>query len=242
MTEDKLTVGNEKADADHKSAPTTDMASGSSQSEIVTDITNNGSAQSSKEETPKSEMLDGEAPAPMSELARPKSRGFMRRMIVRSPAAAIHHETVPEPPQHVTPERKERPLTNFLSGLLSFIAIVAACLAGLFLLAERQIYAPGPLDNDKVVLVRGSTAEVIDRLEREGVIDKAFLLTLYWQLTGRSSQIKGGEYQFKKEASLDQVTKTLIEGKTIKHSLTIAEGKTSQEIVGLLLTDTTRAG
>ena len=244
MTEDKSTVGNDKVDADQKSASDNDMLAVVSQTDGVPATQVDALTVSGKDETPQSEAVEGASslPSPANEMVRPKPRGFMRRMMVRSPAAAIHPETVPEPPQHVTPERKERPLTNFLSGLLSFIAIVAACLAGLFLLAERQIYAPGPLDNDKVVLVRGSTAEVIDRLEREGVIDKAFLLTLYWQLTGRSSQIKGGEYQFKKEASLDQVTKTLIEGKTIKHSLTIAEGKTSQEIVGLLLADTNLAG
>jgi len=244
MTEDKSTVGNNKVDADQKSASDNDLLAVVSQTDGVPATQVDALTVSGKDETPQSEAVEGASslPSPANEMVRPKPRGFMRRMMVRSPAAAIHPETVPEPPQHVTPERKERPLTNFLSGLLSFIAIVAACLAGLFLLAERQIYAPGPLDNDKVVLVRGSTAEVIDRLEREGVIDKAFLLTLYWQLTGRSSQIKGGEYQFKKEASLDQVTKTLIEGKTIKHSLTIAEGKTSQEIVGLLLADTNLAG
>ena len=64
------------------------------------------------------------------------------------------------------PERKERPLTNFLSGLLSFIAIFAALVGGAFVYAERQVYAPGPLDADKIVLVRGSTSDVIDQLEQ----------------------------------------------------------------------------
>ena len=229
MTEDKSLVGTEKTEPDQNKVAGADASSLPSGSSIS---------------SPSSDVSNSEPVSRVSEtdMARAKPRGFMRRMIVRSPAAAIHPETVPEPPQHREPERRERPLTNFLSGLLSFIAIFAACLAGLFLLAERQIYAPGPLETDKVVLVRGSTSDVIDRLEREGVIDKAFLLTLYWQLTGRSSQIKGGEYQFKKESSLEQVTTTLIEGKTIKHSLTIAEGKTSQEIVELLLADSNLGG
>lgn len=236
MTEDKSPVGIDKTEPDQK--PITDVES-LSQPEGTSSEPRVGDDVKSQSDNTGAEAI---VLSPASAAARTKPRGFMRRMIVRSPAAAIHPESVPEPPQHIEPERKERPLTNFLSGLLSFIAIFAACLAGLFLLAERQIYAPGPLENDKVVLVRGSTSEVIDRLEREGVVDKAFLLTLYWQLTGRSSQIKGGEYQFKKEASIDQVTTTLIEGKTIKHSLTIAEGKTSQEIIELLLADTNLAG
>lgn len=244
MTEDKLPVGNDKTEADHNPASGNALSSVTSSHDGLTHSENETSVPLNHGQSAQSDATDSEtlSPASLGDAARPKARGFMRRMMVRSPAAAIHPETVPEPPQHVTPERREKPLTNFLSGLLSFIAIIAACLAGIFLMAERQIYAPGPLENDKVVLVRGSTSEVIDRLEREGVIDKAFLLTLYWQLTGSSSQIKGGEYQFKKEASLDQVTKTLIEGKTIKHSLTIAEGKTSQEIVALLLADTNLSG
>lgn len=244
MTEDTSPLGTGKADADQKSAPSSGVASLSLPPE--TSIAGEGTVGSSVQNDDRShhDIHEGPVsePKPLNDAPQPKPRGFMRRMMVRSPAAAIHPETVPEPPQQQAPERRERPFTNFLSGLLSFIAIIAACLAAVFLLAERQVYAPGPLENDKVVLVRGSTAEVIDRLEREGVIDKAFLLTLYWQLTGRSSQIKGGEYQFKKEASLDQVTTTLIEGKTIKHSLTIAEGKTSQEIVALLLADPNLAG
>ena len=236
MTEEKSPIGTDKTEPDQQSVTVSEPVSPAITAEPSAH-TENGT----KSDAIKSEA-DSVSLSPVSETVRTKPRGFMRRMIVRSPAAAIHPETVPEPPQHIEQERKERPLTNFLSGLLSFIAIFAACLAGLFLFAERQIYAPGPLENDKVVLVRGSTSEVIDRLEREGVVDKAFLLTLYWQLTGRASQIKGGEYQFKKEASLDQVTTTLIEGKTIKHSLTIAEGKTSQEIIELMLADTNLAG
>ena len=236
MTEDKAPVGTDKTEPDNQTVAVSGPVSQAIAAEPALGAEDVTKSQSSKSEG------DALSLSAVSETARTKPRGFMRRMIVRSPAAAIHPETVPEPPQHVEQERKERPLTNFLSGLLSFIAIFAACLAGLFLLAERQIYAPGPLENDKVVLVRGSTSEVIDRLEREGVVDKAFLLTLYWQLTGRASQIKGGEYQFKKQASLDQVTTTLIEGKTIKHSLTIAEGKTSQEIIELLLADSNLAG
>ena len=236
MTEDKAPVGTDKTEPDNQTVAVSGPVSQAIAAEPALGAEDVTKSQSSKSEG------DALSLSAVSETARTKPRGFMRRMIVRSPAAAIHPETVPEPPQQVEQERKERPLTNFLSGLLSFIAIFAACLAGLFLLAERQIYAPGPLENDKVVLVRGSTSEVIDRLEREGVVDKAFLLTLYWQLTGRASQIKGGEYQFKKQASLDQVTTTLIEGKTIKHSLTIAEGKTSQEIIELLLADSNLAG
>jgi UPF0755 protein len=90
------------------------------------------------------------------------------------------------------------------------------------------------LTADKIVIVHGSTSDVIDQLEREGVIDRSFLIALYWQLTGKGGQIKGGEYLFKKEASLEQITSTLVEGKSILHALTIPEGKTSYEVLDIL--------
>ena len=189
-------------------------------------------------------MSEENGGAPLTELPveRPKSRGFLRRNVLKSPAAAIHPESVPLPPEPEKKERPERPITNFVSGLLSFLVIVLFLIAAAFILAQRQISAPGTLLADKVVIVRGSMADVVDQLEREGVTDKGFLLTLYWQLTGKSSQIKGGEYLFRKEASLEQITETLVEGKSILHSVTIPEGRTSEEIVEILRSSGELAG
>jgi len=177
---------------------------------------------------------NGSAPINDVPVERPKARGFMRRSVLKSPAAAIHPESVPLPPEPEKKERPERPITNFVSGLLSFLVIALFIVVATFIFVQRQISAPGTLTADRVVIVRGSMADVVDQLEREGVTDKGFLLTLYWQLTGKSSQIKGGEYLFRKEASLEQITDTLIEGKSILHSVTIPEGRTSDEIVDIL--------
>jgi UPF0755 protein len=178
--------------------------------------------------------INGSAPSNEGSIERQRTRGFMRRSVLKSPAAAIHPESVPLPPEPEKRERPERPITNFISGFLSFLAIALFIFVAAFIVAQRQIYAPGTLSADRVVIVRGSMADVVDQLEREEVTDKGFLLTLYWQLTGKSSQIKGGEYLFRKEASLEQITDTLIEGKSILHSVTVPEGRTSDEIVDIL--------
>jgi UPF0755 protein len=181
-------------------------------------------------------MSEENGSVPLNELpvVRSRTRGFLRRSVLKSPAAAIHPESVPLPPEPEKNERPERPITNFVSGLLSFLVIALFIVVGAFIVAQRQISAPGSLAADRVVIVRGSIADVVDQLEREGVTDKGFLLTLYWQLTGKSAQIKGGEYLFRKEASLEQITETLIEGKSILHSVTVPEGRTSDEIVDIL--------
>lgn len=173
---------------------------------------------------------------------RQKPRGLIRSLVLKSPAAAIHPESVPVPPEPQQMERPERPFTNFASGLLSFLVIVLFCIVAVFVMAQQQITAPGTLSVDKIVIVRGSTGDVVDQLEREGVTDKGFLLSLYWQLTGKGSQIKGGEYLFRKEASLEQITETLIEGKSILHSVLVPEGRTSEEIVEIIRNDPDLAG
>ena len=188
-------------------------------------------------------MADEESAVPPPEPpTRPKPRGLLRGIVLKSPAAAIHPEAVPVPPEATRVERPERPFINFLSGFLSILVIVLFCLAAIIVFAQRQISGPGPLEADKIAIVRGSTADVVDQLEREGIIDKGFLLTLYWQLTGKGSQIKGGEYVFRKEASLEQITETLVEGKSILHQVTLPEGRTSDDIVEILRNDPNLAG
>ena len=188
-------------------------------------------------------MADEESAVPPPEPPpRPKPRGLLRGIVLKSPAAAIHPEAVPVPPEATRVERPERPFINFLSGFLSILVIVLFCLAAIIVFAQRQISGPGPLEADKIAIVRGSTADVVDQLEREGIIDKGFLLTLYWQLTGKGSQIKGGEYVFRKEASLEQITETLVEGKSILHQVTLPEGRTSDDIVEILRNDPNLAG
>ncbi len=48
-------------------------------------------------------------------------------------------------------------------------------------------------------------------------------------------ELKFGEYQFAKHASLRDVVDTIIEGKVVQHNLTLAEGLTSEQIVQRLL-------
>jgi UPF0755 protein len=43
--------------------------------------------------------------------------------------------------------------------------------------------------------------------------------------------LKAGEYEFRKQASMRQVLDTLVEGKSIAHKVTLAEGLTSQQMV-----------
>ena len=53
--------------------------------------------------------------------------------------------------------------------------------------------------------------------------------------------LKSGEYQFSKSASLRDVVDTIIDGKVVQHALTIPEGLTSEQIVAAAAARTTRS-
>jgi UPF0755 protein len=69
-------------------------------------------------------------------------------------------------------------------------------------------------------------------LQREGVIDVSRWLFIGGVFALKaSSDLKPGEYEFRKNASLRDVIGTIVEGKVVQHAVTIPEGLTSEQIV-----------
>jgi peptidoglycan lytic transglycosylase G len=102
----------------------------------------------------------------------------------------------------------------------------------------RQVLeTPGPLKDNKVVNIpaRAGKRDIADVLQREGVIN-----VNPWLFIGgvfamqASSELKPGEYSFKKSASLREVIATIVEGKVVQHAVTLPEGLTSEQIVARL--------
>jgi UPF0755 protein len=118
------------------------------------------------------------------------------------------------------------------------IVLVLMIGAGLVYYYGRQtIEAPGPLQDDKIVNIpsRAGMADIAEVLQREGVIDSnrwAFIGAVF-AMKARSD-LKPGEYNFQKNASLREVIATIVEGKVVQHSVTIPEGLTSEQILSRL--------
>ena len=75
---------------------------------------------------------------------------------------------------------------------------------------------------------------IAERLERDEVItDRGMFMTsiIYFMYLRGAGALKAGEYEFRKAASMRQVLDTLVEGKSIAHKVTLAEGLTSQQMV-----------
>ena len=152
-------------------------------------------------------------------------------MTPQSPNEALQPETAPPPPPK--PPSRRRPTLSTISGFLSFLVIVALGALGAVVWGSSHLREPGPLTADKVVYIERHTdsADILNKLESEGVIDSKWLFQATLVLEGKSGKIKSGEFLFKQHASMRAVMDTLVNNKQFLHAFTIPEGLTSTQIV-----------
>jgi UPF0755 protein len=167
----------------------------------------------------------------MDEIESRSSPMDMPRLDPRSPSEALKPVAAPPPPPRI-----RRPRGGFLSALSGFLTLAAvlslAIVVGIALI-EQQVREPGPLAEDKVVVIprNTGTSEIAELLRREGVVSRPFLFEVYAYLNRQRGQLKAGEFAFKARSSIDDAIDTLIHGKAILHSFTAPEGLTSEQIV-----------
>jgi UPF0755 protein len=77
---------------------------------------------------------------------------------------------------------------------------------------------------------------------REGVIDQPWVFIGGVLVLKARGELKHGEYQFSKSASVAEVVNTIVENKVVQHAVTIPEGLTSEQIVARLLENDALAG
>ena len=105
--------------------------------------------------------------------------------------------------------------------------------------AHLDFVGPGPLKAATTVVVhRGSGVDAIaSTLFFENVIGDRFLFQAGARLTGRSRTMRAGEYRFRAGISMDETIALLVSGETVKRRITIAEGLTAAEALGLVGAD-----
>jgi UPF0755 protein len=94
----------------------------------------------------------------------------------------------------------------------------------------------GPLAEEKTVVVpKGSgVAAIAELLAAEGVIEYPLVFKIGVQLFGKEQPLQAGEFLFPPSASPRGAMQVLIDGKSVLHRITIAEGLTSREIFAVL--------
>lgn len=165
-----------------------------------------------------------------------------KRITPRSPRAALEPERVSAPAKRSRAAR--HPLVMLLNAVFTILIIVAVAVGGALYAGKLRYEDEGPLTEDKVVNIpRGlGIRDIADLLVREGVIDQPWTFIGGVVVLKAKDDLKYGEYQFTKQASLRDVIGTIIEGKVVQHQMTIPEGLTSEQIVQRLLENDILAG
>jgi UPF0755 protein len=153
----------------------------------------------------------------------------------RSPRAALEPEQVPPPPRRSV--RARNPFVVIGNAIITIVLLALIGAGTAYYYGRQVLETPGPLKDNKVVNIpaRAGKRDIADVLQREGVIN-----VNPWLFIGgvfamqASSELKPGEYSFKKSASLREVIATIVEGKVVQHAVTLPEGLTSEQIVARL--------
>jgi UPF0755 protein len=167
----------------------------------------------------------------------PHFRGGMRP---RSPAEMLEPSRAPAPPPRSSLALSSSPVGTFIrlgSGVLTVLLVIMLAIAGVGALLYHQFERPGPLSVSRVIAVPKGEGriEIATRLEDEGVISNRWTFIASYLLKNafgeKTGDLKAGEYEFKKNASMADVLAILTQGRAILSKLTIPEGLTSLQIV-----------
>jgi UPF0755 protein len=129
---------------------------------------------------------------------------------------------------------------TILSLCLVLALIAGAALAWFW----RAATGPGPLAESAIVLLKPGTsvAGIAAELKDAGVIRDERVFMAVVRAHDRAGSLKAGEYEIPAGASVVDVIRLLVEGKSILHTLTIPEGKTTKQILALVAADETLEG
>jgi UPF0755 protein len=123
-----------------------------------------------------------------------------------------------------------------LKRVLLLLVVLAVIGAGVVGWANIAWDAPGllavPPAKETVVLIapRSRTHDIAQMLEAKGALKYGLLFELNLRMRGLADKIKAGEYAIPSGASMHTIATILVEGKSIQHKLTAAEGLTSDMI------------
>ncbi|MEX2648273.1 MAG: endolytic transglycosylase MltG [Alphaproteobacteria bacterium] len=127
-------------------------------------------------------------------------------------------------------------MIRLLLYLLVLVALAGAAGTVGYRVMEAEFARPGPSAEARVILLpKGAgLGTIAELLAYEGAIESPLLFRLAVRIEGRARVLKAGEYEIPAGASGRAIMALLVEGKTVVHRLTVPEGLTSAEIIGLL--------
>ena len=175
-----------------------------------------------------------------------------RTASARSPNERLEPARAPSRPRGLIehePSRFVSGLVRVASGLFTLTLVAMLTLGGMGVVLYSQFERPGPLaENRSVVVPKGKgRIQIAEALEEQGVIANRWTFVagnVFQAIFGgkKNVDLKAGEYEVKAHASMRQVLETLTEGKSIQYKVAIPEGLTSQQIIERLKAETNLSG
>lgn len=113
--------------------------------------------------------------------------------------------------------------------LLVVLGVIGACI---FTWTQTFWDQPGPSGSETIVLIPPGTRahDVAQMLEDKGAVSNVWLFEFGLRSRKLADKIKAGEYALPARASMGAIALILVEGRSIQHKLTVAEGLTSDMI------------
>ncbi len=99
------------------------------------------------------------------------------------------------------------------------------------------LFLPGYSGERKEIVIEPGMGakDVAKLLTDKGIIPNPYLFRLVAKLYGKERKIKAGKYILRKDMSLFEILKTIVEGKGVLEAVTIPEGLTSSQIADIFL-------
>ncbi|MEM9263563.1 MAG: endolytic transglycosylase MltG [Pseudomonadota bacterium] len=122
------------------------------------------------------------------------------------------------------------------SFLLFFVFLIVVGLiasgAGAFIVRQEML-REGPNDDEVIVLLEegSSVTSISEALASAGALRQPMLFTAAARLKGVDSALKAGEYRIPARTNVWSLVDLIVEGKSILHYLTIAEGLTTKQVM-----------
>jgi UPF0755 protein len=137
--------------------------------------------------------------------------------------------------------------TGAMAALLAASATFSVFLIGALIFGWFTYFGPGPAarqgETTIVTVPSGSGVSVIAaRLRSAGVIRSADLFKAAAAVTGSATKLRAGEYEVPSGASLSQVLDLLVDGRVVRHFVTIPEGWSSAQAVDILMNEDVLTG
>ena len=127
----------------------------------------------------------------------------------------------------------------FFLAFLGLITIIAS-----YAWLNWYVQQPATLQESKTVIIPKGTgiSDITAKLANAGVIAQPFIFKAFIFLEHKQVSFKAGEYVFTPNVSINEIIDILAKGKSITHSITIAEGLTVNEIIDIIQLDNKLSG